>query len=293
MRRAGEIGSGSHVVPSGVMDSVAPSSLPRSASPEHRSRRAPLGIIAGTGFADLAPLDGARGERPAPEQVDTAYGPAHLTNGTWHGQPVAFLPRHGPGHTVPPHRINYRANIAALQAAGCRDVLAINAVGSIDPSLADGDLVCLNDFLDFTKTRVLTFHDGTGPEGVVHVDVSEAYHPQLRAELLSAAGRSGQALRDGGVYAAFEGPRFESPAEIRMAGLLGAQVAGMTGVPECTLALEAGLRYAAIAVVCNPCAGLATEPITVAGVERVLAGARERVLALLETFVTERVGGDR
>lgn len=249
---------------------------------------APLGIIAGTGFAELAPLEGARTDR-----ADTAYGTAQLTHGTWHGLPVVFLPRHGPGHTVPPHRINYRANVAALRAAGCQDVLAINAVGSIDPSLADGDLVCLDDFLDFTKTRVLTFHDGSGPEGVVHVDVSAAYHPDLRSELLDAARAGGRGLRDGGVYAAFEGPRFESPAEIRMAGLLGAHVAGMTGVPECTLAVEAGLRYAAIAVVCNPCAGLAVEPITIDGVERVLADARERVLSMLETFVLGRAGAPR
>lgn len=255
---------------------------------ESDAATAPLGIIAGTGFADLAPL-----VAPRSEQVETAYGSALLIHGTWRGLPVAFLPRHGPGHTVPPHRINYRANIAALRAAGCQDVVAINAVGSIDRSLADGDLVCLDDFLDFTKTRVLTFHDGSGPEGVVHVDVSQAYHPHLRADLLGAASTRGLELRDGGVYAAFEGPRFESPAEIRMAGTLGAHVAGMTGVPECTLAVEAGLRYAAISVVCNPCAGLATEPITVEGVERVLADARERVLWILEEFIGQLGGGER
>lgn len=244
---------------------------------------APLGIIAGTGFYDLAQL-----ESPAVTDIETPYGPARITRGSWHGLPVAFLTRHGAGHRIPPHKVNYRANIAALRAVGVADVVAVNAVGSIDPTLDPGDLVLVDDFLDFTKQRPVTFFDGDTPEGVVHVDVADAYHPPLRHELLQAAAVTGDTVRDGGVYACFEGPRFESPAEIRLAGLAGGTVAGMTGVPEVTLAKEAGLRYAALALVCNQCAGLASVPITIDEVNEVLAAASAKVLRILDVFVARR-----
>ena len=134
--------------------------------------------------------------------------------------------------------------------------MAVNATGSIDPELRPGDLLCLDDFVDFTRQRPVTFFEGSGPEGVVHTDVVEPYDPDLRREILEAAAATGHPMRDGGVYAAFEGPRFETRAEIRLARLAGADVAGMTGVPEVTLAVEAGLRYAAISLVVNPASGV-------------------------------------
>ena len=240
----------------------------------------PVGIIAGTGFYTLASLADAEDR-----DVETPYGVARVTQGTWHGLEVAFVTRHGTGHSVPPHLVNYRANIDGLRRLGACDVLAVNAVGSIDPGLASVDLVCPHDFLDFTKRREATFFDGSTPEGVVHVDVASAYHPELRRELLQAATDCGVELRDGGVYAAFEGPRFESPAEVRMAGLLGGTIAGMTGVPECTLAVEAGLRYAAVALVCNPCAGLTDAPVTVEEVNATLAESGQRVLHVLDRLL--------
>ena len=245
---------------------------------------APLGIIAGTGFYDLDALEDA-----TPETVETSHGTALVTRGTWHGVPVVFLTRHGAGHSVPPHLVNYRANIRALADLGVRDVFAVNVTGSIDPALEPGDLLCLDDFIDFTKSRPVTFHDGSGPEGVVHVDVTEAYSPALRREILEAAAGIGEPIRDGGVYACFEGPRFETPAEIRLARLAGADVAGMTGVPEVTLALEAGLRYAAISLVVNPAAGVGSgEPITMAEIGAVLAAAAPRVVAILDDVVHTR-----
>jgi 5'-methylthioadenosine phosphorylase len=142
----------------------------------------PLGIIAGTGFYDLDALDDAHRE-----SVETAYGPVGVTRGTWHGQPVAFVTRHGAGHEVPPHRVNYRAIIRALADLGARDVLAVNVTGGIDPDLEPGELVCLDDFLDLTRRREGTFHDGEGSGGVVHTDMTNAYDPQLRRELLNPA----------------------------------------------------------------------------------------------------------
>lgn len=247
--------------------------------------RPPLAVVAGTGFYDLEAL-----EDPVPETVDTVWGQARVTRGRWHGIPVVFLTRHGAGHSVPPHLVNYRANIRALADLGCRDVVAVNVTGSVDPDLRPGDLLCLDDFLDLTRQRPLTFFDGSTPEGVVHTDVSEPYHPALRREILDAAAAAGRPVRDGGVYAAFEGPRFETRAEIRLARLAGADVAGMTGVPEVTLALEAGLRYAAISLVVNPATGVgdATEPITMEEIDAVLAASSADVLAILDELVHTR-----
>lgn len=245
----------------------------------------PLGIIAGTGFYDLDALRDA-----APEQVTTPYGPAQVTRGAWHDLPVVFLTRHGPGHSVPPHLVNYRANIAAVRDLGCEDVVAVNVVGGIDPSMPTGTLVCIDDVLDFTRSRVGTFHDGSGPEGVVHVDMLEPYDAGLRTEVLQAARVADVPVRDGGVYACFEGPRFETRAEIRMAAAAGAQVAGMTGMPEVTLAREAGLRYAAISLVVNPATGLASEPITMEQISAALRDGSARVLEVLDALVSKRAG---
>ena len=240
----------------------------------------PLGIIAGTGFYELAALDS-----PRTREVATPYGPAQVTTGHWHGRPVVFLTRHGSGHSVPPHLVNYRATIAALRDLGCVDVVAVNVVGGIDRALAPGALVCLDDFIAFTTGRVSTFVDGSGPRGVVHTDMLTPYRPVLRARLLAAAGAAGVPVRDGGVYACFDGPRFETRAEIRMAAAAGAHVVGMTGVPEVVLALEAGLRYAALALVVNPAAGLSPEPITMAQISAALDAGRADVLSILDALV--------
>jgi len=247
--------------------------------------RSPLAIIAGTGFYDLDAL-----ENPTQETVDTVWGQARVTKGEWHGIPVVFLTRHGAGHSVPPHLVNYRANIRALADLGVRDVVAVNVTGSIDPTLQPGDLLCIDDFIDFTKQRPVTFFDGSTPEGVVHTDVMTPYHPAIRREILDAAATAGHTIRDGGVYACFEGPRFETRAEIRLAALAGADVAGMTGVPEVTLAVEAGLRYAAISLVVNPASGVgdADEPIAMDEINAVLAASSATVLEILDDLVHTR-----
>ena len=251
--------------------------------------RAPLGIVAGTGFYALDAL-----EDPTTETVETPYGRALVTRGTWHGVPVVFLTRHGPGHAVPPHLVNYRANVRALADLGCRDVVAVNVTGGIDPDLRPGDLLCLDDFIDFTKQRPLTFHDGSGPEGVVHTDVLEPYHPAVRRELLAAAAAGGRAAARRRRLRGVRGPPVRDPQRDPPRPARGADVAGMTGVPEVTLALEAGLRYAAVSLVVNAATGVADtdDPITMEEIDDVLRASSADVLAVLEALVLARADVD-
>lgn len=215
-------------------------------------RTGSLGVIAGTGFYSLDALE-------SPEQltIDTVFGQARAVVGGLHGRRTVFLARHGSDHSVPPHMVNYRANIQALIDLGVCEVLAVNVVGGI--GLDSGELAVVDDFLDYTKARPVTFFDGSGPEGVVHTDMTMPYDERLRDVLLSSADRLGVAIRREGIYAAFEGPRFETRAEIRMAQAAGATVVGMTGVPEVVLAKEKSLPYASLCLVANPAAGLGPE----------------------------------
>ncbi len=203
-------------------------------------------IIGGTGF-DL-PEPGYREER-----VETAYGPAVLQVGG-DGDPI-FLPRHGPDRNIPPHLINYRANVAALAARGVDRVIATLAVGSIAEDLPPGATMVVDQLLDFTSGRRHTFFEG-GSAGRRHVDVTDPFCPGLRARLIDAALRFGIHPRESGTYACANGPRLETAAEIRMYRLLGAHVVGMTAAPEAFLARERGLHYAALAVSINWAAGV-------------------------------------
>ena len=233
-----------------------------------------LGVIAGTGFYSLDALQDAR-----QVVVDTAYGAVRLTAGTMHGRATYFVSRHGIDHSVPPHMVNYRAIIQALVDSGVSEILAINVVGGIGHEA--GDLVVVEDFIDFTHQRPLTFFDGTTAEGVVHTDMGEPYSARLRDTWLRAAAEEGAPITPTGVYGAFEGPRFETRAEIRMARSAGVTVVGMTGVPEVVLAAERGIPYASLCLVANPAAGLGTEPITVDDVNAVVARGAATVTRIL------------
>lgn len=236
-----------------------------------------IGIIAGTGFYDLPALKG----RPS-EEISNRFGTAKITRGVWNGVDIAFMTRHGSDHSVPPQRVNYRANIQALKDLEVDYVIAVNVVGGIDSTLKPGDLQLVEDFVDFTSGREHTFFDGVQPEGVKHVDVVDCYDATIRDAMRRSAAHLGIALRESGIYAGFNGPRFETPAEIRFAALAGASVVGMTGCPEVSLAREAELRYAAIAVVSNPAAGLSKEPISTDEIGRVIHEASERVISIIE-----------
>lgn len=236
-----------------------------------------VGIIAGTGFYSLPALEGSKSRA-----ISTAYGDALLTAGVWNGVPVEFVTRHGADHSVPPNKVNYRANITALKNLGISKIIAINVVGGIDPTLRAGELSLIDDFIDFTSGREATFFDGVQPGGVQHVDVVGAYDLTIRQALSASAQKAGIPLRERGVYAGFNGPRFETPAEIRLAALAGATVVGMTGCPEVTLAKEAGIRYASIALVVNPAAGVSDAPITMEEIGACLKAASSKVIFIID-----------
>jgi 5'-deoxy-5'-methylthioadenosine phosphorylase len=241
-----------------------------------------VGIIAGTGFYSLPALAGNE-----PRKVTTTYGDALVTSGKWNGIEIEFVTRHGADHSVPPNKVNYRANITALKDLGVTRVIAVNVVGGVDPTLKPGDLSLIDDFIDFTSGRADTFYDGVQPGGVSHVDVVGAYDKGIRAGLADAAKKLGLSLRESGVYAGFNGPRFETPAEIRLAAFAGATVVGMTGCPEVTLAKEANLRYAAIALVVNPAAGVSDQPITMEDISTCLKQATVKVIQIIDAAITE------
>ncbi|HEY8531773.1 MAG TPA: S-methyl-5'-thioadenosine phosphorylase, partial [Limnochorda sp.] len=214
----------------------------------------------------------------------TPYGEITVQTGRYHGHQIAFMPRHGKGHSIPPHKINYRANIWGLKALGVQRILATAAVGSLNPAMEPGHFVFVDQFLDFTKGRASTFFDGD-PYGVVHIDMSEPYCPRLRDALTRVGQRLGLKTHSRGVYVCTEGPRFETPAEIRAFAMLGGDVVGMTGVPEVVLAREAGLCYATMAMVTNLGAGLSKTPLTQEEVVEIMAANTQRVRQLaMETI---------
>lgn len=231
-------------------------------------------LIGGTGVYDPATLSDVR-----EETVSTPYGDVRVKVGTYRGKEVAFVARHGEKHSVPPHRINYRANIWALRRLGVERIIATTAVGSLNLDMRPGEFVFCNQFLDFTKGRPSTFFEG-GPDGVVHVDFTEPYCPELRGVLAEAARALGLGFHREGTYVCTEGPRFETPAEIKAYQRLGGDVVGMTGVPEVVLAHEAGICYSTVSMVTNFAAGISPQPLTHEEVLEVMAQNAERLRRL-------------
>ena len=190
-------------------------------------------------------------------EVETQYGrPPPITAGAIRDQEVAFIPRHGVKHEVPPHKVNHRAIIVGLKSLGVERIIATNAVGAINERYEPGDLAIPVDIVDFTRARPTTLYD-TGP--VIHVDVTEPYCPSLRKLLIESAKKQVKRLWTDSVLVCTEGPRFETPAEIRMFRSLGCDLVGMTGAPEVFFAREAGLCYATVCFVSNMAAGMQPE----------------------------------
>ncbi len=226
------------------------------------SQHIDLAIIGGTGVYQLATLDDVD-----TRHVDTPYGAPSgpVRVGTVLGKRVAFLARHGEGHSLPPHKVNYRANLAALKSIGATRVLALNTVGGITERFGPRVLACPDQVIDYTWGRISTLCEEGGD--VLHVDFGDPYTPMLRHKILAAARVTGVKVVDGGCYGATQGPRLETKAEIARMRRDGCDLVGMTGMPEAGLARELGLDYACLAIVANWAAGCgAGEEITMAEV---------------------------
>ncbi len=248
-----------------------------------------LAIIGGTGLYQLAGLQDVETLNPV-----TPYGApsAPLRLGQLGGRRVVFLARHGEQHALPPHKVNYRANLAALKAVGVNRVLALNTVGGITGRFGPRVLACPDQLIDYTWGRVSTFCEGDVDAGqgseVLHVDFGDPYTPSLRADVLAAAQRTRVAVVDGGCYAATQGPRLETRAEVARLRRDGCDLVGMTGMPEAGLARELGLAYACLAIVANWAAGAGPNPDEVITLDEVLgnvAAASSALPALLDALL--------
>jgi len=242
-----------------------------------------LAVIGGSGLTQLANLDVSHRE-----VLRTPYGEPSgaVTFGQICGRPVAFLARHGYGHTIPPHEVNYRANIWALSKRGAKAIVSVASVGSIRADLKPGDVVIPHQIIDYTWGRKSTYHEGQDSP-VVHIDFTEPYDRSLRELLIKAAGIAGVAISDSAVYAATQGPRLETAAEIDRLERDGADLVGMTGMPEAALARELGVPYAAINLVANYAAGRADSRtgISFDTIETVLQESMGRVRSIIESLV--------
>ena len=240
-----------------------------------------VAIIGGTGLTSLQGL-----EITSREIVQTPYGEPSgiLVRGNYCGHEVLFLPRHGPGHTIPPHRVNYRANIWALKEVGVTNVIAVNAVGGIRLDMEPGVLVIPDQIIDYTWGRTNTYFEDSLNK-VVHVDFTDPYCASLRLQLVDAATQAGLEVLDGGTYAATQGPRLETTAEIDRLERDGCDIVGMTGMPEAVLARELELCYASVSLVVNRAAGRGDGEITMTEIEQNLKRGMTDVRKLLEHVI--------
>ena len=242
-----------------------------------------LAVIGGSGLSKLASL-----EITQRKVVRTPYGEPSgaLTFGSIRGHGMVFLARHGYGHTISPHEVNYRANLWALKEENVSGVVSVASVGGIRRDVAPGTLLVPDQIIDYTWGRRSTFFEGAGAP-VTHIDFTEPYTQSLRQRILAAARACGESMLDGGTYAASQGPRLESAAEIDRFERDGAHVVGMTGMPEAALARELGLEYAAIAVSANYAAGRgeSEHAVPMERIEAVLGEAMGRVRRIIEQLV--------
>lgn len=239
-------------------------------------------IVGGSGLAKLTALQNTR------RQVTrTPYGEPSgaLTFGEFAGTEVVFLARHGYGHTLAPHEINYRANIWALKELKVEGVIAVATVGGIRADLAPGTLVLPHQIIDYTHSRKSTFFEGSEMP-VIHVDFTQPYTHALRERLIKAAATCDERIFDGAVYACTQGPRLETAAEVERIAREGGDVVGMTGMPEAILAREADLDYAALAVVINHAAGRgdSVQAIRLEELGEVMQATIVRAVRILSSF---------
>ncbi len=248
-----------------------------------------LAVIGGSG---LSRLDILNDIRTVSYQTPYAGTDIEVLQGSLEGLPVAFLPRHGPEHKIPPHRINYRANLWALKEHGVRDIVAVNAVGGICPQMSPGKLAIPDQLIDYTCGRAHTYYEDNLEE-VVHVDFTHPYSKRLRQLLVIAVEQEQREEDDAeeelpmtrGVYGCAQGPRLETAAEVARMRRDGCDMVGMTGMPEAALARELGLQYACLALSVNRAAGLEEAPITMEAINQTLTSGMGEVKKVLRVFV--------
>lgn len=246
-----------------------------------------LAIIGGTGLTQLTEWVIRRRE-----VMHTPYGEPSgpLTFVEYRGHEAVFLPRHGAQHSIPPHRINYRANLWALRQAGIKKIVAVAAVGGITPEMEPTRIVAPDQIIDYTDSRSQTFFEGDSA-GVHHVDMTWPYSETLRQHLIASSQEANIPVVARGTYGATQGPRLETAAEIQRMERDGCHLVGMTGMPEATLARELDLDYACCAVVANWAAGRSDQIITMEDVQRNLHIGMQSVRQILPGVI-ERVGND-
>ncbi len=240
-----------------------------------------LAIIGGTGLTELSNLEIIRHE-----MINTPFGEpsAPFVHGRLCDKDVVFLARHGSAHTIPPHKINYRANLWALHEIGVKQIIAVAAVGGISDDATPGRIIIPDQIIDYTYSRDHTFFEEQLSH-VTHIDFTHPYSPALRHLLIQECKTLGNNAYIDGVYAATQGPRLETAAEIKRLENDGCTIVGMTGMPEAALARELELEYATCTVVANPAAGKSDESISMADIERVLLTGMEDVRKLLERII--------
>ncbi|MCB0868739.1 MAG: S-methyl-5'-thioinosine phosphorylase [Solirubrobacterales bacterium] len=235
-----------------------------------------LGVIGGSGLYGLEPDEGSVGSGPLKTPWGLTSGPMVVSG---EGEGIAFIARHGPDHSIAPHRINYRANIHALAGAGVQRILAVSSVGGIGQDCVPGSLVVPDQLIDYTFGREMTFQSEGDP--VVHFDFTDPYSPGWRGTVTNALSDLDIEYLDGGTYAAVQGPRFETAAEVGRLAADGCSIVGMTGMPEAILAREAGLDYAAICPVGNLAAGISPEELKMGNVIAAVGPGMERITTLI------------
>ncbi len=247
-----------------------------------------IGIIGGSGLEDPQLF-----VNPEDHDIDTPYGPpsAPPKSGEINGSRVVLLSRHGPDHTIPPTQVNFRANIHALKALGCTHILATTAVGSLREEIGRGDLAILDQFIDFTRHRKVSFYDAFEPHKLVHVSMSDPFSESLRRILIEGCAELGYKYHPKATVITIEGPRFSTRAESNMFRAWGADVINMSIAPECALANEAEIPYAAVAMSTDyDCWRQDEEPVTWEAVLEIFSQNVEKVTNLLK-FAIPRITG--
>lgn len=241
-----------------------------------------IAVIGGTGLYSLNDF-----HINSRKQINTSYGStsASLVYGNINNTPLIFLPRHGEAHTIPPHKVNYRANIQALYEAGIQNIIAVNAVGGITEAFTATSIAIPDQIIDYTHSREHSYFDGQLADKVSHIDFTQPYSEDLRKVIIDKAKENNISVQASATYAVTQGPRLETAAEIRKLERDGCDIVGMTAMPEAGLARELGIRYASISVVANMAAGKDNNKITMDIIEQNLKHALSKVLLLLEKII--------